>query len=236
MSDLSPVRSVIMFNGPPGCGKDYATSVLVRELSLKGTAAHHLEVKNRLIDLTCLIHDMDRDEWDRMYHHPTKDMPLVQFGGMSMRQALIRVSETVIKPNYGLDYFGRAAGKTLKDGVNVFSDGGFEPEIRAIIKSVGEDNFLLIRVHPIVDGEAKGFEGSGDSRSYVMGEGIPAVDVTNDYTQLFTDTVMDAVAPLMNRHESRCAEEGRSDLIIPVVHQLSKASADLVARGPRLQD
>lgn len=201
-----------------------------------GTAVHHHEVKNRLINLTCLIHDISREEWDQSYHHPTKDMPRIKLGGLTMRQALIHVSETVIKPNFGQNYFGRAAGKSLKDGVNLFSDGGFEPEIREVMNAVGRDNFLLVRVHPLIDGELKGFEGSGDSRGYVMCDDIPSVDVVNDYTWSFVHATIDGIAELMERHEERCEEAGRNDLIIPVIHQMSKASADLVNRDPGLQD
>lgn len=236
MSNPSPVRSVIVFNGPPGCGKDFVAATMKEIMTDMGTTVHHNEVKNRLINLTCLIHDISREEWDQSYHHPTKDMPHIKLGGLTMRQALIHVSETVIKPNFGQNYFGRAAGKSLKDGVNLFSDGGFEPEIREIMNAVGRDNFLLVRIHPLVDGELKGFEGSGDSRGYVMCDDIPSVDVTNDYTESFVDLVADSVAELMERHERRCVEADRSDLIIPVVHRLSKASADLATIDSGLQN
>ncbi len=76
-----------------------------------------------------------------------KETPLELFDGLSVRQAMIKVSEEVIKPSYGNQYFGVAAANELVDGaLNIFSDGGFEEEIVPLIEVVGKENFFVIRL------------------------------------------------------------------------------------------
>lgn len=80
---------------------------------------------------------------------------------LSIREALIYVSEVICKPRFGQDYFGLQAAKNLSEGLNVFSDGGFVEELLPVIKEVGSDNVLVIRI------SRKGCSFLGDSRDYL---------------------------------------------------------------------
>ena len=94
---------------------------------------------------------------------------------MSPRQALIHVSENVIKPIEGKDYFGRQAKKSVLASellVFVFSDGGFIDEIQALKSD--KTKVTVIRLH------REGFTFEGDSRSYVDGtdeDGLESYDL-----------------------------------------------------------
>lgn len=166
-----PTR-VIILNGPPFSGKDDAA----KHLCANYPNFHHREFKAQLFKLTKTIWGITDTEWDFLYTRENKEIPSHMLGGMSPRQALIHTSEVVIKPNYGKEYFGVYAAKTLDPGINVFSDGGFVEEIAPLIRSVG-DKILVVRIH------RPGHTFKGDSRSYLPDNICKnVVDIHNDGT------------------------------------------------------
>lgn len=155
---MNMTTKVIILNGPPLSGKDEAAKYLCSKLP----DFQHREFKTQLFLLTKTIWGVTEAEWDFLYTRENKEIPTHLLGGMSPRQALIHTSETVIKPNYGTEYFGVYAAKTLAFGCcNVFSDGGFIDELSAIKRKAGEDNLLVVRIH------RDGYTFSGDSRTYL---------------------------------------------------------------------
>ena len=85
-----------------------------------------------------------------LYTHERKETPYWKFrkykGGewLSPRQALQFISEEVVKPNMGKDYFGVSASMFIKNGsVNIFTVGFIE-EVLPIQEIVGEDNIYKV--------------------------------------------------------------------------------------------
>lgn len=160
-------KKAIIFNAPPNAGKDIAAEHIVNYLSSKGVAAYHKEVKENLFKAVKSAYGIEEDEWCYLYERERKELPSPQLmiynEPYSPRNAMIHMSENVLKPLFGKDVFGIMAAKSLEDGVNVFSDGGFPEEVQCILDEVGKDNFMLI--HVVRDGCS--FE--GDSRNYVAG-------------------------------------------------------------------
>lgn len=160
-------KKAIIFNSPPLSGKDVAAEHIVNYLSSKGIPAYHKEVKENLFKATKACFGVPDDVWEELYKRENKELPsyyLVNNGTpFSPREAMINTSENVLKPLFGKDVFGIMAAKSLEDGVNIFSDGGFPEEVQCILDEVGVDNFML--VHVIREGCS--FE--GDSRNYVTG-------------------------------------------------------------------
>lgn len=166
-------KRVIILNGPPSSGKDDGA----KHLSETYMNTHHREFKAQLIKLTKTVWGVDDATWEYLYTRERKEIKTPILGGMSPREALIHTSEVVIKPNYGKQYFGKFAAKTLGDGVNVFSDGGFVDELKPIVDEIGDANVMVVRLH------RPGYTFSGDSRNYLPDGTVKTmIDLQNDGT------------------------------------------------------
>lgn len=176
---MSRNKKVIVFNGPPSSGKDAACEFLTSHKNIV-----HITFKRKLIALTQTIFGVGEEWWDERYTTIGKNEPRVELGGRSQRDALIFVSEQVIKPNLGNDYFGRATlidiAKEIDNNFVVVSDCGFIEEIITLSESdlIDSEDIMIVRVH------RSGYDFSKDSRSYVDAEkyGIVVVDIANDST------------------------------------------------------
>lgn len=172
-------KRIVVFNAPIMSGKDYVVDWLIGKLP----SARKMEFKTELIRMTCLIYGVTEAWWTSNYTRETKDLPRHQLNGLSMRQALIHVSEIVIKPNFGSGYFGEAS-RVLIDNDNesqyfLYADGGFLDEIGW----VGEDYTpLLVRIHR----EGYEYDPTVDSRGYVTDEML-----TNGYLDNWTSADID---------------------------------------------
>lgn len=181
---------VIILNGPPLCGKDTIADKMI-ENDLAGDF-FKLQYKDKLIKLTRVAYSLTEDQWDEIYTRDRKEVPTPLLWGRSPREALIHMSETVIKPAFGRDYFGKAAADNIQyNKVNVFSDGGFPEEIAPLIELVGVNHLVVVRLH------ADGCSYDGDSRSYFQDDGFTlTVDVERKegYPDQTMNDVLDAVA------------------------------------------
>lgn len=156
---------IILFNGPPACGKDHAADFF------KAKGYKHLSFKYRLYEETIKYFNVDK-EWfmDRYENRDLKEVRCQDLGHMSCREAMIYVSEKVIKPRMGLDYFGKLVANEIdleKD--YAISDGGFIDELLPVVEKVGKENFRLVQL------TREGHDFSSDSRRYFDG------NITKEY-------------------------------------------------------
>lgn len=173
------MKKVVIFNAPPSCGKDEVSKHLKQKYGV-----HHGEFKEQLFKLTKLIYDVSDDDWDAMYTTKLKEEPSDLLDGKSPRQALIFVSENVIKPNFDKMYFGRSAAKRLKGGVTVFSDGGFVEELIPVVNEA--DETFVIRIH------RPGCSYAGDSRRYLTDHELTHGDSeVYDFTDIHNDGTLE---------------------------------------------
>ena len=182
-------KFVTVFNGPIFCGKDTIVDQLVEDMP---DIARKMEMKSRLISITCVIHGVSKTWWVMNYTREGKELPRAELGGMSMRNALIHTSEVVIKPNFGQDYFGVASRSELDASDEkwfFYADGGFPKELIPIGAGL---NPLLIRIHR----EGCAYCPTTDSRNYIKDEDLPpnwsAIDITNvngEYERFHNDVV-----------------------------------------------
>jgi|TARA_B110000967_G_scaffold53113_1_gene54406 hypothetical protein len=150
---------IVLFNGPPGSGKDHAADYF------KQQGFKHLSFKYRLYEETIKYFNVDK-EWfmERYEDRSLKEVPTYLLGNMSCREAMIYVSETKIKPRYGLDYFGKLVASEISKGFNYcISDGGFIDELIPVVEAVGNENFRLVQL------TREGHDFSTDSRRYFDG-------------------------------------------------------------------
>lgn len=161
---------VVLFNGPPRSGKDSA----VKHLCYKYDQFVQLEFKRKLNKLVMEIYDISEKELVELSKDENKDKPSSLLGGISLRTAQKFVSEVVIKPNYGKDYFGKSSTRKLVPGkVNLFSDSGFSSEVDVLKEIVGPDNILIVRI------TRDGYDFSNDSRNYVYDKEVKSVHLHN---------------------------------------------------------
>lgn len=83
----------------------------------------------------------------------------------SRREALIHVSEDIIKPKYGKSFFGEKVAEKIQDGVHyAISDGGFSEEIAPILERISAEDIILVQLL------REGCSYSSDSRRYFNGD------------------------------------------------------------------
>lgn len=151
---------IVFFNAPKEAGKDVAVSHLSRVLDsesfmlkselYRAVADHYFLPVDAVIELAT--------------NRKTKETPNALFNGKSPRQALIHVSEDIIKPLFGGSYFGEMLVRSLElssKDIALVSDGGFIDELKPVLEKYGAENIHVVRIH------RKGYTFAGDSRSYM---------------------------------------------------------------------
>lgn len=172
----------VYLNGPPGVGKD----VIANLLADKYENVVHVKFAQMLRDAVTGIFGIDEEEYEA-----EKDNPLaieaVAFSGelqggveaMSYREFVIRLSEKVLKPNFGKGYLGVALAERIKafhfpvDVIYVVSDLGFNDELYELRDRVHCTDELLIHLY------RKELNFDNDSRDYVTGVLRPVPVSTN---------------------------------------------------------
>jgi hypothetical protein len=150
---------IVIFNGPPGSGKDEAARYF------ESCGFTHLSFKHRLFKETFAHFGVTKTWFMNRYNdREVKERPEEYLNGMSRREALIFVSEEIMKPRFGNDIFGVAVANEVEDGFDYcISDGGFVEELVPLINRVGADNIVLVQL------TRKGRDYSTDSRRYFNG-------------------------------------------------------------------
>lgn len=157
---MQALKLCLVLNGPPNSGKDTLANLLV---SSHGFTKH--QMKDTLYAETAKAFNIEESVFKALASdRELKELSLPMLNDLTPRQAMIHVSQNIIKPRYGTDYFGNcAAVDCLKNGSQktVFSDGGFVEEIKPLLRVF--EKVVIFHLYK---------EGStflGDSRDYVTG-------------------------------------------------------------------
>ena len=164
-------RRVVFLNGPPGCGKDTLGHLLA------GTLLPGVRLRKLAEPLKNATHALYGVRAVHGAFEATKGEPNAVFFGLTPRQAYIDVSERLVKPALGVDFFGRVLARAILADhapLTIITDSGFEPEARPIIDAVGAENCLLFRIH------RTGHTFAGDSRSYIELDDVETVNLANN--------------------------------------------------------
>jgi hypothetical protein len=178
------MSKIILLNGGKGCGKTDLTEYLkslypeMRDRRCKDHL-HELTMKlfcvpeelywriynNRSLKETANTNFMLRGEEVWRLDKVLKREPSVKFPNemypLSQREAMIYVSEVVCKPAFGKEYFGEARVKAMRgDALSIDDSTGFVEELNPLIRKIGQENILLIRIKGRGDFE-------GDSRDFI---------------------------------------------------------------------
>lgn len=202
-------KKCVLLSGPAGCGKGVLTEAIKRQLG-----GEVISCKTKLHDLVCEMFCLTPEFWFEVYEDREKKETRMEELSVSVRsynklakvlginkvthkfpcdtvhlsprQAMIFVSEVILKPTFGRDYLGRARAKLVEqspsdliidDSCAAFkSEGRLDTtEVDALVSLVGQDNVLLIRIY------RNGNTYKGDSRLR-MPTGVidNTIDLSND--------------------------------------------------------
>lgn len=167
-------KKVVLFNGPPGVGKDTAVSIAKSFLTGAygaGQLIGYRPVSMKFADpLKQAAHALlgipySCDYYEKEFGNAWKNGPQPEFFGQSPRAVYISLSESFAKETFGIQVFGQVAARrvALEKSANVFlfSDSGFTDEALPIIKLVGVENVYVVEL------SRPGHDFSGDSRGYI---------------------------------------------------------------------
>ena len=154
------MAKIIILNGPAGVGKDTIGNAL---------AAHYdcklVTLKRPMFSIAAsLLGGKEFDKFIAAYNDRNqKEQPQSFLGGKTCREFMIWISESVVKPLFGKEQFGKLMSEQIwacgEGKTYVCTDGGFPDEIIPLV----EDGHDVTIVRLFMDG--KTFE--GDSRDYI---------------------------------------------------------------------
>jgi hypothetical protein len=159
---------IVIFNGPPASGKDEAASLYKENFGFG-----NLSFKYQLFKETINHFDVDERWFMEGYNNRNlKEKQEIALNCMSRREAMIHVSEDIIKPKQGLDYFGKMVAEEIINGHNyAIADGGFVEELEPLIERVGAENIVIVQL------TREGHDYSSDSRKYFNGNLLKEVTI-----------------------------------------------------------
>lgn len=168
----------LFLNGPPHCGKDAITKELTQYVKFQ-----HLKFSmpiKRAVAALLDIRESDLEAFKDVQSH------ILQPAGTTLkeyrdkpRDLLIAMSEDLLKPRYGSDFFGRIFWQHARNSASsliISSDCGFESEVERVVSNAGAHNCRLIRLH------RDGTSFDGDSRSYLGDKLCRSWDISNNGT------------------------------------------------------
>lgn len=167
MTERKELKHIILFNGPPGSGKDACCNYMWRKYGVKSfKIATTLKYMAHL--MLGLPYPEDLDRYEGMKEISTSL-------GVTLRQVYIDIG-LMMKKKYGHKVWTNALVEKLRpvEGATV-SDLGFRDELEHLLEHF-KDRLVIVQLYR----EGKDF--SNDSRGYVDGAeyGIPTIELINN--------------------------------------------------------
>lgn len=157
------MAKIIILNAPPHAGKDTIGNMLIDTTNFYHIV--HMSFKAPMFKIAkAMLGESGYDKFMAAYNDRNqKEKPQAFLNGKSPREFMIWISEDVIKPQFGKQYFGERFSQDAKQLGRfhpiICTDGGFPDEV---IKLVEDGHKVkLCRLH------RTGFTFQGDSRDYI---------------------------------------------------------------------
>jgi len=176
------MTNIVIFNGPPRSGKDYAACAVQKYLGHDACA--HIKMSQPLKNLVSTITGVSLLDLEA-----EKEKPHAFGMHMSYRDAQIGLFESIARV-MGRDWLGRAATSKIAklDHENVvISDGGRSEEIVPLIDMFGGKNIMVVQL------VRRGTSFQGDIRHYINDPRVHTEIVLNNSDNTFTNDVIDLV-------------------------------------------
>lgn len=156
---------VVVFNGPPYCGKDTLARMLADHMESQGVNSPVKE-ESLSLPLRHVAYAMVGETYNDASYAAFKETPFAEFGNRTGRQLMIDVSESFLKQVYGEKIMAqmlvaRNSDWLDTDGVLLIRDGGFQIEISAMLDEIIADNIYVVQIH------RDGCSFDNDSREWV---------------------------------------------------------------------
>lgn len=193
---LAQPTYLVGMSGPPRSGKDSIGVALVNILIER----HNMFACHRALSMPMrkTIYAMIGKDYTLDHYESTKDIPLPELGGKSIRRAMIGLSEEHVKPTYGHGFWGSALLNTLPipqgARVVVVTDVGFDSEVKVFEDAFGADRCVWAQVtRPgcTFAGDSRSYVGSTEYRTSVINEGESFEQVTTAAEQLYKRLITD---------------------------------------------
>ena len=170
-------KRAILFNGPPGSGKDTAAIIARNYLDqkfIKGSVvpirATHSKFATPLKAAAHTLYGLpySADHYEKTFGYEWKNKKQMEFFGKSPREVYIALSEDFAKKMGDEHFFGKIAARTIglekQCNTFIFSDCGFAGEVQPLIAALGLDNIFIVELF------RDGTSFDGDSRGYIVDE------------------------------------------------------------------
>ncbi len=168
------MHKAVIFNGPPGSGKDTAASLFQTTLRKRCIGSIRMSIAQPMKDA---VHKFYGIKYSKAALEKLKDTPLEGLNGNTLREEYIAFSEQFIKPRMGIDFFGKQFVEKLKKrdnaGIFLITDCGFQEEYEVIQEYLGKENLMVIQMLR----NGKNFK--YDSREYIDSNGSLHLPVFN---------------------------------------------------------
>lgn len=217
-SSSTPARPkiLVLFNGPPGAGKDTSAALLkniLGEQNEPGLAPHLFKMSQPLKDGVKALFALTDAQYDEVER--TKNDPSPLLLGMSFRKAQILLSEEFIKKFWGRKtIFGEMAYPRLvgrEETVLISSDTGFSEEVLPLLPlaTTSAGHLQIVLVHLSRDGH----DFSNDSRDYVTVPGVEPISLRNPgQIDAYRELLQEMVLPRILGYARSWAPENRREL------------------------
>jgi DNA polymerase III delta prime subunit len=201
-------KKAILFNGPPGCGKDTAAAITrnyldgkhhVRSFQAFKSAHHKFATPLKQAAHTLYGLPFSAEYYEKEFGYDWKNKPQVEFFGKTPREIYISLSEDFAKVHGGQTFFGRIAARAISldksANVFVFSDSGFAAEAGPVIEKLGAVNVLIVEIErsgTSFVGDSRGYIGDDIRRSYANSDKLKIIRLPNNQDKMLFRTLLNS--------------------------------------------
>jgi hypothetical protein len=171
---------IVLLNAPPRAGKDaVAQELFTRRKSIYRSYSFARVLKN-IAHAIAGLEGVSHSHFENSKDTATNELPTKKNGlPYTPRELYIDVSENMIKPHFGKDFFGRRAIAKIKQVLQqgqilLVTDAGFVEEAKTLLQT--EIPMIQIQIR------RDGCSFANDSRSYWQHPDVPCFEVNNDGT------------------------------------------------------
>lgn len=184
---------VVGISGPPRAGKDTIARLLAARIEDNHSTQPQLIALSRPMRET--VYAMLGRPYNERHYELHKDVPMAVFGGKTIRQVMIALSEEHIKPTYGETFWIHAGLRRIwspPPKVVIVTDLGFPIEGTTLTEAFGVANVVFVQVfrpHHDFRKDSRGYVGDGTQTTAVYNDGTTVESISEIADRLYSRLV-----------------------------------------------